>query len=338
MHFDVIVGNPPYQLSSAGTSDEPIYQLFVDKAKQLEPRFISMVTPSRWFTGGKGLDAFRSEMIQDRRLRALCDFPDSKDSFPGVEIKGGTSFFLWERDNPGDCSFKTFAKGQLLSESTRDLRLGKGVVIRDNKASSIIEKVLAKDYPRLSDTVSPQTPFGIYTNFAEWKKAPSPGRVRLYKRGLEDAWVDLKFVTSRKDLIPKIKVLVSYAYNGGDALPHQVIGKPIVTEPDSVCTQTYFVAGAFEDALQAENFAAYLRTRFVRFLIRQRKISQHTRPDTFAFVPDLPMTESWSDEKLGEKFGLTELEALHIASQVREINEKSAIDDESESGAEKEPK
>jgi len=160
----------------------------------------------------------------------------------------------------------------------------------------------------------------------------------LYKRGLEDAWVDLKFVTSRKDLIPKIKVLVSYAYNGGDALPHQVIGKPIVTEPDSVCTQTYFVAGAFEDALQAENFAAYLRTRFVRFLIRQRKISQHTRPDTFAFVPDLPMTESWSDEKLGAKFGLTELEALHIASQVREINEKSAIDDESESGAEKEPK
>lgn len=330
MQFDVIVGNPPYQLSSAGTSDEPIYQRFVKQAQELEPRFISMVTPSRWFTGGKGLDTYRAEMIQDRRIRSICDFPDSKDSFPGVEIKGGTSFFLWDRDNPGDCRFRTYSKGQLISENIRDLRQGKGVVVRDNNASSIIEKVMAENLPRLVDRVSPQTPFGIYTNFSEWETKPGNNRIRLYKRGLGEAWIDPKHVTTRKDWIPKLKVLVSYGYNGGDALPHQVIGKPIVAEPNSACTQTYFVAGVFDDLIEAQNYARFLRTRFVRFLIRQRKISQHTRPDTFAFVPDLSTNEVWTDDLLAKKFGLSDQEVSYIATQVRQIDEQSAIDDEAE--------
>jgi len=332
MQFDVIVGNPPYQLSSSGTSDEPIYHLFVQQAKELQPRFISMVTPSRWFTGGKGLDAYRAEMIQDRRIRTLCDFPDSKDTFPGVEIKGGTSFFLWDRDNQGDCRFKTYSKGQLISETTRDLRKGKGVVVRDNNASSIIEKVMAADLPRLVDRVSPQTPFGIYTNFSEWETTPGPNWIRLYKRGLDDAWIDPKHVTARNDWIPKIKVLVSYAYNGGDALPHQVIGRPVVAEANSACTQTYFVAGAFDDLSEARHYASYLRTRFVRFLIRQRKISQHTRPDTFAFVPDLPTDQVWTDEILADRFGLTDEEVSYITTQVRDMDEESAIEDEAPEG------
>lgn len=327
MKFDVIIGNPPYQLSSGETSDSPIYQKFVEQAMRIEPRFLSMVTPSRWFTGGKGLDDYRKRMIENRQLKAIVDFPDSKDSFPGVEIKGGVSYFLWSRDYDGDCEFSTVIKGAVTSRSSRDLRDGLGVVIRDNQASEIIQKVVAAKLNPLSNRVSSQTPFGIYTNFTDWHETENKGDIRLYKRGLDEAWTDPKNVTAHQEWIAPIKVIMSYAYNGGDALPHQVIGKPIVVPGNSACTQTYMVAGTFESTESAENFAAYLRTRFVRFLIRQRKISQHNRPDTFAFVPDLPMDRAWTDEELYAKFSITPAEQDYIASQVKVITPESEVDD-----------
>ncbi len=330
MQFDVIIGNPPYQLSSEGTSDEPVYQEFVAHSMALEPRYLSMVTPSRWFTGGKGLDAFRATMINDRRIRSICDFPNSKDTFPGVEIKGGVSFFLWSRDYEGDCEFTTMIKGEATSTDRRDLRLGRGVIIRDNLASSIIEKFMAEEMPRLNTVVSPQTPFGIYTNFADWTSKPLPGSVKLYKRGLEEAWVDRSHIKSRHELIPKFKVLVSYGFNGGDGFPHQVIGKPILVPGDSVCTQTYFVAGAFDSEKEAKRFLGYLQSRIVRFLVLQRKISQHTRPDTFAFVPSLPMDRDWNDTALCERFSITAQEFEYICSRVKEITAESPIDEEAE--------
>jgi hypothetical protein len=317
VQFDVIIGNPPYQLSSGDTSDAPIYHRFVEQAMKLEPRFLSMITPSRWFTGGKGLDAYRAAMIQNRHLRVIVDFPDSKDTFPGVEIKGGVSYFLWDRDQGGDCQFDTRAKGASVSTTFRDLRDGMGVVVRDNRASSIIKKVTAERGARLSSRVSPQTPFGLYTNFADWQKDPAPGYIRLFKRGLDEAWVDPRHVSARRDWIPKVKVIMSYAYNGGDALPHQVIGKPIVVPGNSVCTQTYMVAGIFDSEDEAANYALYLRTRLVRFLIRQRKISQHNRPDTFEFVPDLPLDRIWTDEDLYVKYQITPDEQSYIEQQVR---------------------
>lgn len=331
MQFDVIIGNPPYQLASGDTSDTPIYHRFVEQAMMLEPRYLCMVTPSRWFTGGKGLDSYREKMISDRRLRCICDFPNSMETFPGVEIKGGVSFFLWDRDHQGDCRFSTYSGGTLLSESTRDLREGKGVVIRDNRASSIIDKV--KKHWRgewLSEYVSPQTPFGIYTNFSAWHSKKRPGDVRLYKRGLEDAWTHRGNVTAREEWIPKIKVIMSYAYNGGDALPHQITGKPFVVPGNSVVTQTYMVAGVFDDQSEAENYVGYLRSRFVRFLIRQRKISQHNRPDCFAFVPRLPMNRKWTDEDLYRKFSITDEEQEYIASLIKLMAEDAELGDEGE--------
>jgi site-specific DNA-methyltransferase (adenine-specific) len=327
MQFDVIIGNPPYQLSAGETSDTPIYQQFVLQAMQLEPRLLAMVTPSRWFTGGKNLDDYRKVMISDRRIRKIVDFPNSKETFPGVEIKGGVSYFLWDRDKEGDCEFSTFSKGELVSSSTRDLRDGQGVVIRDNIASEIVKKVLAKKIPNLVPKVSPQTPFGLYTNFSDFVAKEKPGFVRLYKRGLEDSWVDPKHVLSRKELIPYVKVLMSYAYNGGDALPHQVTGKPFVVAGNSVCTQTYMVAGVFNSTLDADNLAKFLSTRFVRFLIRQRKISQHNRPDTFGFVPDMDMSKSWDDLALFDFFEISESERQYIFSQVKEITLESEIED-----------
>lgn len=318
MQFDVIIGNPPYQLSTGESSDSPIYQLFVEQAIQLDPRYLLMVTPSRWFTGGKGLDEYRERMIADRHIRKIVDFPRSMETFPGVEIKGGVSYFLWTRDSEGDCEFTTVVGGEIQSQSVRDLRDGKGVVIRDNLASSIIDKVLHSHKGAfLSTKVSPQTPFGIYTNFSDWHSKKREGDVQLFKRGLEEAWTSKKNVLTRVEWIPKIKVIMSYAYNGGDALPHQVIGRPIVIQGNSAVTQTYMVAGVFDNNEEAENYAEYLKTRFVRFLIRQRKISQHNRPDTFSFVPDLPMTTKWTDEVLYKKFGITPEEQEYIASIVK---------------------
>ncbi len=330
--FDVIIGNPPYQLSAGETSDAPIYQKFVEQAFKLDPNYVCMVTPSRWFTGGKGLDDYRKSMIEDRHLQSIVDFPDSKETFPGVEIKGGVSYFLWSQNHDGNCTISTIIKGETVSSVTRDLRDGRGVVIRDNDASSIVAKVMEvlgkEGMDSLDSQVSSQTPFGIHTNFSDWHVAQVDGDVRLFKRGLEEAWIDPKHVSAHKDWIPAVKVLMSYAYNGGDALPHQVTGRPIVVEGNSVCTQTYMVAGVFDDLVKAENFATYLRTRFVRFLIRQRKISQHNRPDTFAFVPVLPMDEVWDDKKLFKKFGITEDEQSYIESQVRAMDSGSVIEED----------
>lgn len=330
MKFDVIIGNPPYQLSSGDTSDEPIYQLFVEQAMKTEPRFITMVTPSRWFSGGKNLDDYRKRMIADRRLREIWDFPDSKETFPGVEIKGGVSFFLWNRDHEGDCRFSTIQRGVVVSSIERDLREHKGVIVRDNFAATIIEKVQVKNEPVLASEVSSQTPFGIHTNFSNWKTTKSDGYIRLYKRGLEEAWVDPSYVTAHSEWIPNIKVLISKAYNGGDAVPHQVIGRPVITEANSVCTQTYIVARNCESQTEAENFAEYLKTRFVRFLVRQRKISQDNRPDTFAFVPSLDMSKRWTDEELYNRYNISADEQAYIASQVKLISSVPAEGDDDE--------
>lgn len=328
MQFDVIIGNPPYQLATGETSDTPIYHKFVEQAIALEPRYLCMVTPSRWFTGGKGLDAYRATMISDRRLRVICDFPKSMETFPGVEIKGGVSYFLWDRDGEGDCRFISFANGDVVSDTMRDLRDGKGVVIRDSFASSIVEKVVKLGGSWLSEKVSPQTPFGIYTNFKDWRKKPMAGDIKLFKRGLEEAWTSPKNVTARHDWIPKIKVIMSYAYNGGDAIPHQIIGKPIVVEGNSAVTQTYMVAGVFDEISEAENYADYLRTRFVRFLIRQRKISQHNRPDTFSFVPDLPMNRKWTDEDLYDRYSISDTERKYIESLIKPISADAEMGDD----------
>jgi len=321
MQFDVIVGNPPYQIGmddgkgNRTANITPLYNLFVEKAIAMSPRYIVMITPSRWFAGGKGLGAYRDLMIADRRLRVIVDNPKLYDVFPQAEIKGGVSYFLWDRDYSGDCEFSTRIDGAVRDTVKRDLRQGKGVVLRDNFAAGIVGRVSGDPISErtLADVVSTTDPFGqsIKTNFKGARAAPFEGstplifnnKVGYIRRGqLErnDGWVD------------RWKVLVPMAGDGHGREVSFVIGEPLALAPGSACTQSYLVAGTFDTREETENYAWFLTTKFCRFLVLQRKISQHLTPSRFAFVPAMDWTRRWTDADLYKHFKLSEEEVDYI--------------------------
>ncbi|RMF47635.1 MAG: hypothetical protein D6750_08840 [Bacteroidetes bacterium] len=315
MKFDVIIGNPPYHLSDAGesTGSSPIYDIFVEQAKKLNPRYLIMIIPSRWFAGGKGLDKFRDTMLHDRRLSHLVDYPIASDVFPGVRVIGGVCFFLWERDYNGPCKVTTHMNG--LSDSMVRSLDQFDIFVRFNKAISILEKVMSKGYPSLSEQVSRQKPFGLRT----FVKPKEDGNVTLFANKAVGK-ISRSEIPAGKDIIDKWKVLISMAYGEGGEVreyPRMILGKPIIAKPPSACTETYLVVGTYDTEKEAQNLAAYLRTKFLRFLVGLRKNTQHVTRDRFAFVPLLPMNTAWSDEELYKHFGLTQDEIAFIESMVR---------------------
>jgi len=315
MNFDVIIGNPPYQLSDAGesTGSSPIYQKFVAQAKKLNPRFLSMIIPSRWFAGGKGLDVFRTEMLGDRRISHLVDYPISSDVFPGVKVNGGVCFFLWERDYSGPCRVTT-NMNDIIDTMTRNLDQF-DTFVRFNRAISILDKVMARKYPTLSHQVSRQKPFGLRT----FVKPQKRGGITLYANKAVGK-IDRTAIVTGTQMLDKWKVLISMAYGeGGEArdYPRMIMGTPIVAPPSSACTETYIVVGVYKSEKEALNLSSYLRTRFLRFLVCLRKNTQHITKDRFAFVPSLPMKRAWTDRKLYVHFGLTKDEIDFIESMIR---------------------
>jgi site-specific DNA-methyltransferase (adenine-specific) len=326
MQFDVIIGNPPYQLGQSGGDAVggfamPIYQKFVQAAKSLDPRYLVMVTPSRWFAGGRGLDEYRGEMLADKRMRALVDFPDASEAFPGTQIKGGVSYFLWDNSWNDRCEVTTIYGGKPTSPPMKRYLGAYDVVVRRNEAVPILDKVLkvnAKDgFGDLSKKVSPIQPFSLRTNF---RGAGTPKGlkkpVRLIGNG-EDTFIERSHVPRHEDWIDEWKVLVGGAYGAGDGFPHQIYNHPIVAGPGTACTETYLVIGRFKREVQARRFAGYLRTRFVRFLVSLRKNTQHIYNERFQFVPDLPMDSEWTDEVLYAKYGITKNEIQFIESMIR---------------------
>jgi len=340
MKFDVIIGNPPYQLSDGGesTGSSPIYNKFVEQAKKLNPRYLSMIIPSRWFAGGKGLDGFRDAMLHDRRISRLVDFPVASDVFPGVKVIGGVCFFLWERDHKGHCQVTTNMN------DTADTMIRPldefDTFVRFNKAISILKKVLKKKYTSMSEQVSRQKPFGLRT----FVKPSKHGGVTLYANKAVGK-INKTEIAAGAELLNKWKVLISMGYGeGGEAreYPRMIMGKPIVAAPPSACTETYLVVGAYDSQEEAINLAIYLRTRFLRLLVGLRKNTQHITKDRFAFVPQLPMTKNWTDANLYRHFGLNEEEIAFIESMVRpmETNGEDAtngeVDDKYRTASERE--
>ena len=318
MKFDVIIGNPPYQLSDGGhgTSAKPIYQHFVAQAKKLKPRFLSMIIPARWYSGGKGLDEFRDEMLHDNRIREIHDFPEAIDCFPGVQIKGGVCYFLWNRDNSGDCRVCTYKKGNKTSEATRPLLEEHcDTFVRYNQAISILKKVQKWQEESLSKQISSRKPFGLETIF-KGKAKEFKNSVKLYQNG-GIGYVSTQEIQQNAHLIEKFKVLIPPLGSGSDAFPHPILGKPLVAEPNSACTETYIVAGAFSEKEKCKNLAQYLCTKFLRFLVLLKKNTQHATSKVYQFVPTQDFSEEWTDEKLYKKYNLDAEEIAFIESMIR---------------------
>lgn len=326
MQFDVVIGNPPYQLSAdeAGQNVMPIYNLFIEQAKALEPKYVTMVTPSRWMAGGKYLDDFRSMMLNDRHLAALVDYHNAAEMFPSVGINGGISYFLWDASHDGDCAVTTIRGGVQSGPHLRRMNEF-DVFIRDVRAVDILRKVLAFGEAPLSDMVSPRDPFGpaLSSNFKDYRATARDGDLRLHfnvgtKR--ETAWVSPRYVTKSQNLVQAWKVFIPKAGSGREREKSGVdlvLGPPLVAAPGAVCTLTYVVAGPLTSENQATSLYSYLRTKFARFLVSLRKISQDAPRGVYGFVPQQEWEERWTDEKLYEKYVLSTDEIAYIESMIR---------------------
>lgn len=322
MRFDVIIGNPPYQLSDGGDTEDrqrggaiPLYHFFVQTAMKLKPRYLVMIIPSRWFAGGRGLDDFRDEMLNDRHIRTLVDFPLSSECFPNVEIKGGVCYFLWDREYDGLCSVTTMRKDKASNAIRPLLEKGCTTFIRYNEAISILHKVQKFGEEPFSKQVSSQKPFGFRT-FVKGEKEPFNGAVKLYANK-EEGYVCRNEITQNTEWIDQYKIYISRAYGAGEDFPHQILNKPFLGNPNTCCSETYVVIGPYANKRRAENVIGYIKTKFFRFLVLLKKNTQDAPARVYSFVPVQNFDEAWTDEKLYAKYGLTDEEIAFIESMIR---------------------
>lgn len=329
MKFDVIIGNPPYQLSDGGgtgSSAVPIYQKFVTQAKKLNPQYLIMIIPSRWFTGGRGLDEFREEMLHDKNIRILHDFPDASFCFPGVEIKGGVCYFLREKDNQGLCKIYTHQNESIDFSERPLLEKGTDTFIRNNKAISILHKVQEHKEPSFASLISANDPFGFDLREQNSYKRIKPNycienfkdSVRFYYNGWRKeglGYINMEQIRKNKDWVDKYKIFIPKAWGIGD--PSTDYLRPIVAEKRSCCTETYLVVGPFDSAELTNHIVSYMQTKFFHLMVSLIKISQNSMKKVYSFVPLQDFSEPWTDEKLYKKYGLTEEEIAFIESMIR---------------------
>jgi len=339
MQFDVIIGNPPYQLGDGGggggASATPIYNLFVEAALSLEPRHAVMITPSRWFSGGKGLDDFRDRMLRDRRFVKLVDFPQLYDVFPGVKIRGGLSYWLWDRDHDGGCEVVTMIGNEVVGSPAVRRLDAYDVLVRRNEAVRILDKVAyyhvnGESELSLGEQVSARRPFGLTNQRGKIKPTGLTNPILVYGNQYT-SYLERSVITNNVDWIDMWKVLLVKAHGTSGRDDVTILGEPIVAGPGTACTETYLVIGVCDSEDEAQNLATYMRTRFVRFLVSLRKITQNITRDSYKFVPLLSMNRLWTDEDLYERYSITSEEIAFIQSLIAERpNNESVESDEEE--------
>ncbi len=328
MKFDVIIGNPPYQLNDGGgtgSSAKAIYDKFVCQAQKLKPRYLTMIIPSRWMTGGKGLDSFRANMIKDRRIRVLHDFLDASQCFSGVSIEGGVCYFLWAREQPGACDYFLHQSNEnvLHSVKTLDEDGTSDIVIRDPNLIRILNKVQHHGEKTFDTIVSPRNPFGI-SDKIEDVTSLSAAELRILcrynsKRVIRSLIKGYTLVRG-KEYIGKYKLFISKADGAagqiGNPIPARIIGKAEFGDTDMVCSETFLAVGPFETKEEAVIVSKYMRTKFFRILVGIRKNKNMTQK-TYSYVPLQDFSHPWTDEMLYKKYGLNEEEIAFIESMIR---------------------
>lgn len=320
MKFDVIIGNPPYQFADAGesTGASPIYQLFVEAAKRLQPEHLVIIIPSRWFAGGKGLGEFREAMLHDRRMQTLHDFLDAKICFGNeVEIKGGVCYFHWEKKHNGPCHIVTHSDAKTFNAGDRYLlEPGVDTFIRHHLGVSVYHKVKALGEPSFETLVSARKPFGFDTTEVGVSQSFS-GSVAIYRNG-GIGYIARDRVMKNPSWLSKWKLYISKAYGAGEVYPHQILGVPLLGEPGSCCSETYIVIGPFDNREVALNVRAYLATRFFRFMVFLKKITQDATARVYQLVPLQDFSgEPWTDEALYAKYGLSAEKIAFIEAMVK---------------------
>jgi len=341
MQFDVIIGNPPYQLADGGqgASAVPIYNKFVDQAKALDPKFLVMVIPARWFFGGRGLDSFRKSMLEDRRIRKLVDYPDSRQGFETVDVAGGVCYFLWNRDDEGDCEVVTHdLRGHQTISKRPLLEPGADIFIRNNESISILRKIVFKETGgqriilpqalRFERQVSGQKPFGLRTFFRGTEKKRRADDVLVLQSGGR-AWASRKEITEGIGQIDKWKVFTSkssseHAGQADKSGMRRVLSLSGVLPPGSVVTETYVLLGTYDSEAEARNCLSYATTKFFRFLVATRTSAQDLPRIAYSFVPMQDFSRGWTDEDLYTKYNLSADEIGLIESTIRPM----AVEDE----------
>lgn len=321
MKFDVIIGNPPYQLDDGGSkaSAKPIYQHFVEQAKILLPRYLTMIVPARWYSGGKGLNSFRKSMLNDRRLTRLVDYFDSTEVFPGVDISGGVCYFLWDRDNPSDATITTVRDGVESSMVRPLLEQSMNAFIRFNEGVNIFRKVQSLKEGSFSELISSRKPFGLDTNVSLNSKKKSDDDVFVYAYP-ENGFISKDKISKGTSMINEEKVFISYAYGERGSFPYLVLGKPFVGEIGTACSETYLLISANNNPLHVQNILNYIKTKFFRFLVLLRKNTQHATKGVYSLVPTQDFSEEWTDNKLYAKYNLSEDEIEFIESMIRPMD------------------
>lgn len=334
MQFQAVVGNPPYQVSDGGDSQDvrtrggaiPLYDKFVDMARSIKPSFVSMIIPSRWFSSGRGLDAFRDTMLNDKKMAKIFDFVDSKDLFADVEIKGGICYFLWDKEKKSvNCEINTTNKANKSHMARPLLENNADTFIRYNESVAILHKVVGHKEESFSRLVSIQKPFGLRTFFVG-DSQPFDGAIKVIGNR-QVSYINKSDIVLNLDWIDKYKVYISAAYGAGESFPHQILNVPFVGDKGSCCTETYMVIGPFNSKKETENVIKYMKTRFFRFMVLMLKNTQHAAKRVYKFVPMQDFTDKsdidWSksiaeiDEQLYKKYKLTKKEIDFIESMIK---------------------
>ena len=341
MKFDVIIGNPPYQLNDGGgtgSSAMPIYHKFIEQAMKLNPRYLTMIIPSRWFSGGRGLDEFRNKMLNDERIRIIHDYPNSNDCFPGVQVEGGVNYFLWNRDSKGDATIVTHDSKGIISQTTRPL-LEKGVdtLVRYNEAIPILRKIQMLEEKSFSEIVSPNDPFGFDVREVGGYKRIKPkfdfkpfkDAVSFYYYGWESnglGYISKDKIQKNISLVDEYKVYISKAYGMGKTAPYKVINTPFIGEKNSCSTETYLLIGPFQEIKECENVIQYINTKFFRFLVMLIKNTQNAMKKVYSFVPMQNFNKPWTDRELYQKYNLNEQEIDFIEAMIKPMGDIEEYD------------